>query len=138
MPRKTLMNTENVAASAPVHQLVGQRPASRESSTDWEHDGDLAFILDYLIECAKGWEPKARLLGNARAEDIIRAIVMVKNKAAWCALRVNRLQHAQQFMRDPERKMVCDIIANGSTELPNAASSPNKVRPATVTLTKLP
>lgn len=31
------------------------------------------------------------------------------------ALRVDRLQAAQKYMRDPERKMVCDIIANGTT-----------------------
>ena len=126
------MNDKNHMKAAPAHQLVGQRPASRESSTDWEHDGDLAFILDYLIECDKGWEPKARLIGNARAEDIIRAIVRVKNKAAWYALRVNRLQHAQQFMRDPERKMVCDIIANGSTELPIRANQPPHAAPTMV------
>lgn len=124
------MSNETNQIPAPVNRLVGQRPASRESSTDWEHDGDMAFILDYLIECANGWEPKARLLGNARAEDIIRAIVRIKNKAAWYALRVDRLQHAQQFMRDPERKMICDIIANGSTELPNAKDQPAGASPA--------
>ncbi len=92
-----------------------QRPATRESATEWEHDGDLPFILDYIVECAKGWEPKARLLGNARAEDIIRAIYRIKNRAAWYALRVDRMQSQQKYMRDPERRMVCDIIANGMT-----------------------
>lgn len=108
------MTTENFAE----HGLVGQRPASSENVTEWEHDGDLPFILDYIVVCAHGWEPKARLLGNARAEDIIRSIVRIKNKSAWYEMRVNRLQEAQKYMRDPERKMVCDIIANGSTSLP--------------------
>lgn len=114
------MSNETHTAQAPVRRLVGQRPPSREQSKEWEHDGDLAFILDYVVECAQGWDPKARLLGNARAEDIVRAIIRIKNKAAWYAMRVNRIQVAQEYMRDPERKMVCDIIANGSTELPNA------------------
>lgn len=127
------MNKQDTPSSpAPVHRLVGQQPESRERATEWEHDGDLEYILDYLITCAQGWEPKARLLGDARAEDIIRAIARIKNKAAWYALRCSRMQTAQMHMRDPERKWVCDILANGTTELPNttnnqpSAPSPNR------------
>ena len=89
----------------------------------WTHDGDHEFIYDYLIECAKGWDPKARLLGNARAEDIVRALVRMKGSRSWHALRTSRLMSAQQHMRDPERKWVCDILANGTTCLPNPQAS---------------
>ena len=90
-------------------------PLVGDASTEWKHDGDLPFILDYVLECCRGWEPKARLLGNARAEDMIRAITRLQHKAEWYEKRVNELLKAQVSMRDPERKMVCDIIANGST-----------------------
>lgn len=29
-------------------------------------------VASYVATCARGWEPGARLLGNARAEDIAR------------------------------------------------------------------
>lgn len=30
--------------------------------------------LNYLLECARSWDPEARLLGNLRAADIIRSV----------------------------------------------------------------
>jgi hypothetical protein len=51
-----------------------------EDKNNWEYDGDLDYIYDYLIECMRGWEPKARIIGNARAEDIINALEMMKER----------------------------------------------------------
>lgn len=31
-------------------------------------------VLSYVLECAKAWVPEARIIGNARAGDIARAI----------------------------------------------------------------
>lgn len=129
----TIVDKQKPLPAAPVDRVVGQVPKPLKSSTEWEHDGDLPFILDYLIECAQGWEPKARLLGNARAEDVIRAIVRIKNKAAWYAMRVDRLQAVQMHMRDPERKWVCDIIANGVThDQPNPTDQRAGAPPASM------
>lgn len=89
----------------------------------WEHDGDLDFIIDYLIECTDGWESEARLLGNARAQDIVRAIKRLKNSKEWYAKRCQKLQDVQKHMRDPERKWVCDILANNATDVTSSRTS---------------
>ena len=39
--------------------------------------------------------------------------------------RCEALQAVQDKMRDPERKAVCDILANGSTEAMNGANDPS-------------
>ena len=38
--------------------------------------------------------------------------------------RCEALQSAQGKMRDPERKAVCDILANGSTQAMNVGAKP--------------
>ena len=49
------------------------------------------------------------------------ALEREKRRADWFEQRCNTLQQAQANMRDPERKMVCDILANGKTYVtPNA------------------
>lgn len=40
------------------------------SRLNWEHDGNLLEVAKHLRDCANSWEPKVRLLGNCRAEDI--------------------------------------------------------------------
>jgi hypothetical protein len=37
-------------------------------------DGDIDSIPAYLLHCAMGWAPNARLIGNARAGDIVEAM----------------------------------------------------------------
>lgn len=49
---------------------------------EWKHDGDLEYILGYLVMCARGWEPKVRLIGNARAEDIANSVEKLKAENA--------------------------------------------------------
>jgi hypothetical protein len=84
-----------------------------EEMKGWEHDGDLPFILDYFLECCQGWEPKARLLGNARSEDIVRAVNRLRESRDFYKSRIDLLAVEQKNMRDPERTTVCNIIANG-------------------------
>ena len=47
--------------------------------------------------------------------DAADAIAREVRHAAWFRQRCDALQAAQKHMRDPERKMVCDILANGKT-----------------------
>jgi hypothetical protein len=61
--------------------LLGGLYRSKIMSDDcktWTHDGDHEFIYDYLIECANGWDPNARILGNARAGDVVSALIKMK------------------------------------------------------------
>ena len=45
---------------------------------------------------------------QARERELIEAL-------AWRHRRFNTLQAAQRHMRDPERRVVCDILATGTT-----------------------
>jgi hypothetical protein len=47
----------------------------------------------------------------AQQEEIDR----LKRQVEWYSNRCDALQKQQSVMRDPERKMVCDILANGKT-----------------------
>lgn len=46
-------------------------------------------------------------------QEIIKEVKSLEFAKEWHARRILLLQEAQQKMRDPERTMVCDIIANG-------------------------
>ncbi len=46
------------------------------------------------------------------SEDLIREL---ERSLEWYKKRTNMLQCWQSLMRDPERKIVCDILANGFT-----------------------
>lgn len=37
-------------------------------------NGTVDEVLAYVLDCARRWEPKARIIGNARAGDIVRAL----------------------------------------------------------------
>lgn len=39
-----------------------------------EWNGDLGEILAAVLDCALSWEPDARIIGNIRAGDIVRAL----------------------------------------------------------------
>jgi len=69
-------------------------------------DLDAATVLRYVRFCANGWDPLARLLGNARAQDIIRAIDEVLVDAAFvegiraCIDEVKRDANPHEFGGD--------------------------------------
>ena len=52
--------------------------------------------------------------GNTMS-DAADALFREMRRADWFRQRCDELQSAQQHMRDPERKIVCDILANGKT-----------------------
>jgi chromosome segregation ATPase len=61
------------------------------------------------------------LAASAQREDTLRARVAeleaerdkLKDSVAFYRARCDALQRAQSQMRDPERTVVCDILANG-------------------------
>jgi hypothetical protein len=66
-------------------------------------------LLTWLAEGLSRGEP---------CEGIIRRLVaeveQLSASVEWCRQRMDLLQREQQRMRDPERTLVCDILANGS------------------------
>lgn len=48
----------------------------------------------------------------------LQGVADAERSARWRGDRLDALQRQQRVMRDPERKMVCDILANGSTTEP--------------------
>lgn len=57
--------------------LVATPPAERSADPAFEaapHNGTPHEVLSYLLDCAKRWVPEARIIGNARAGDIERAL----------------------------------------------------------------
>jgi len=59
---------------------------------------------------------KSRETGKLLA-DALAEIDRERRRVAWYSQRFDALQAAQKNMRDPERGMVCDILANGMTYL---------------------
>lgn len=47
--------------------------------------------------------------------DIGYEVMRLRDALEWRDKRLAALGNAQTKMREPERKMVCDILANGST-----------------------
>lgn len=73
-------------------------------------------ILRELLKCFLSWEPQARPLGNVlagEAADAIECAMRSIGSTEFYKTRCDALQRCQDQMRDPERTMVCDILANG-------------------------
>ena len=64
-----------------------------------------------------------REIGEAidAAVEMIERLEAAESSAAWHKRRWMALQMHQQRMREPERTMVCDIIANGELMHPTVA-----------------
>jgi len=56
---------------------------------------------------------KSDIAGELAHRDI--EIARLRREVAFYTQRMDALQKIQSKMRDPERKAVCDILANGST-----------------------
>lgn len=67
--------------------------------------------------------PEGLIEQHARDSQELRRLCQSRD---FYKLRCEALQAAQSNMRDPERKAVCDILANGSTSA--LASRPQGVR----------
>lgn len=69
------------------------------------------------------WKKECRLIGERKGCELFcRSYAEMKaerdrlrNSRDFYKHRCDALQKAQQHMRDPERKAVCDILANGKT-----------------------
>jgi hypothetical protein len=63
---------------------------------------------------------RTELIERAERGEVIgtgtQQIRLLVERAKWAFDRLAAIQAAQVYFRDPERKMVCDIIANGFTE----------------------
>jgi hypothetical protein len=68
-------------------------------------------------------QPDPREIGEAidAAVEMIEQLEAAESSAAWHRRRWMALQMHQQRMREPERTIVCDIIANGELMHPTVA-----------------
>ena len=77
------------------------------------------MTTDDLIDMLNSQSDEAYAAGYSHwghtMSDAVDAIAREVRRAAWFKQRCDALQDAQKHMRDPERKMVCDILANGKT-----------------------
>lgn len=67
-------------AEALMPFLTAAIGAGRSSEPEFEtapDNGTPAEVLAYVLECARRWVPEARIIGNARAGDIERAIAAI-------------------------------------------------------------
>lgn len=64
--------------------------------------------LDELL----AWAESGESTGGERTHESLKRLV---SEVRWYQRRATALQVVQKQMRDPERKMVCDILANGCT-----------------------
>lgn len=58
-------------------------------------------------------------LGDSQKAELIQLredVLRLENSVRFYHSRCDALQAVQEKMRDPERKAVCDILANGSTQ----------------------
>lgn len=65
----------------------------------------------------------------AYAEPMLKEINDLRVEVAFYKRRCEALQAWQSEMRDPERTIVCDILANGATLHPDVAGDRYKVAP---------
>ena len=71
------------------------------------------FTLAEALEIAKRNDPGEKVPSVSRT--LIAEINRLSSSRDFYARRCEALQVVQDKMRDPERKAVCDILANGST-----------------------
>lgn len=103
---------------ARIAELGQQMKEAVEHISD--QDDELELLERELAEARATIEKLRVHLGRETlaAEQLakeVRELAEAKRRADWFENRCNTLQLAQTNMRDPERKMVCDILANGKT-----------------------
>ena len=90
---------------------------------------ETAAFLRQFNEWRRGDEdipqPDPRVIGEAidAAVEMIDRLEAAESSAAWHQRRWMALQMHQTKMREPERTMVCDIIANGELMHPTVAGN---------------
>jgi len=80
----------------------------------WELDKAGNYYCRHVAAMtAEGLHAKSDIAAELAHRDL--EIDRLRKSREWYASRCAALQKAQNKMRDPERKAVCDILANGST-----------------------
>lgn len=85
-----------------------------------------ADILRQLHDWLRGGTQWAPTMGAEAVETAIEAIERLKaaeSSVAWHQRRWMALQMHQKKMREPERTIVCDILANGELMHPTVAGN---------------
>ncbi len=72
---------------------------------------DMRTLLQAATEAAPQQEVQA-------VDDLAKELDTAREALQWYMRRCEQLQHVQHRMRDPERTMACDILANGSLLAP--------------------
>jgi hypothetical protein len=113
-------------AEATLHRLIADQREKREQAEAAlaERDAELARLTAgdrrYPYEVVRLLEAE-RDTAIAKLQQCEAALREARQSVEWRGARLEALQNQQRVMRDPERKMVCDILANGSTmEKPRA------------------
>jgi len=82
-------------------------------------NGTVNEVLAYVLDCARRWEPKARIIGNARAGDIARALTATASAepVAWQPIETAPKEGAY-FIYQPAEKsgwygLPARIVLNG-------------------------
>lgn len=101
------VNLENV--EAPKSEFVGIAPSAWISTNTVSGDETLAKNK-ITSKYENLYEHKALYEMN---QDLVEEINDLKRSRDWYKNRVDKLQKIQSQMRDPERTIVCDILANG-------------------------
>lgn len=78
-----------------------------------EHQAEAWCLILTDLVCSHGLDYKEP--GKVAADQVRSFIKRKFNSLEFYKRRCNELQRIQGKMRDPERKMVCDILANGTT-----------------------
>lgn len=80
---------------------------------------------EWLCDTPKSVRPHTRQINEAidAAVEMIERLEDAEKSADWHKRRWMALQTHQTKMREPERTMVCDIIANGELMHPTVAGN---------------
>ncbi len=77
-----------------------------------EIDGEYQILC---LDDARGWKQRIGVKEFVDLSGCLETIADLERSLEWYGKRMNNLQCWQSSMRDPERKIVCDILANGFT-----------------------
>lgn len=76
-------------------------------------EGEMAELVALISQIALSWEPDACLLGNMTARQLTRVADLLQHGQS-ALYRLHRLQQENARFREPERTILCDILANGT------------------------
>jgi hypothetical protein len=99
--------TAITGAAAELQRLTAQLSQAKEEIVDL-----FKLAEGYIRLSGERFDQTQRLI--AERNKLADALHKARSSVQWRDGRLNQLQIAQLRMRDPERTMVCDILANGT------------------------